>query len=202
MAAPAKLDVTILQGATFQYVFRWEALPFIYKDISAITKDAPVSITAATHGIPDGWRVAISNVKGMKQINALKTPPALSDFRKVTVVDPNTITINEINSTDYTAYQSSGVLHYYTPVDLGGYTARMKIKRTVKDTASLVELTTANAKIVLDNVAKTISLLISATDTALLTFTSGVYDLELVSAGSVVTRLVEGNVTVSKEVTA
>ncbi len=45
-------------------------------------------------------------------------------------------------------------------------------------------------------------MLISATTTAALTAPfSGVYDLELVSAGGVVTRLLQGAATVSPEVT-
>lgn len=86
------------------------------------------------------------------------------------------------------------------PVNLTGYTARMKVRPTVSSSTVYLDLTTANGKIVLGGSAGTVQLLLSATETAALTFTTGVYDLELVS-GSTVTRLIEGNVTVSKEVT-
>jgi hypothetical protein len=55
--------------------------------------------------------------------------------------------------------------------------------------------------IVLDDTAKTITVTISAADTAAYDFTTGVYDLELVSSGGVVTQLLAGNVTVGSEVT-
>lgn len=51
--------------------------------------------------------------------------------------------------------------------------------------------------------AKLVTLNISAADTTLMTFTTGVYDLEMVSGATpaVVTALLSGRVTVSKEVT-
>lgn len=74
----------------------------------------------------------------------------------------------------------------------------------VIDLADLLRLTTDNARIVLDLVRSTISLVISAADTAAIDWRSGVYDLELVSpdAEPVVTELMSGKVTVVKEVTA
>jgi hypothetical protein len=88
--------------------------------------------------------------------------------------------------------------------DLTGYTARMKIKESVEDTAALVTLTTSNGGITIDpdqvtNKGK-LSLLISATDTAALDFDQGVYDLELVT-GSEVERDLKGRVRLSREVT-
>jgi hypothetical protein len=88
--------------------------------------------------------------------------------------------------------------------NLTGYTARMKIKQFVTDTASLVELTTENGRITIDpdQVANTgeMSLALSATVTASLDFDQGVYDLELIN-GSVVERLLEGKVRLRREVT-
>jgi len=90
-----------------------------------------------------------------------------------------------------------------TPVDLTGYTARMHIRDSVDDAATLLELTTENSRIVLDGSAGTIQLSISATDTAAISFTQGVYDLELVDTGDTgeVTRLTYGGVEVRPEVT-
>lgn len=88
--------------------------------------------------------------------------------------------------------------------NLTGYTARMKIKESVFDTVSLIELTTENGRIVIDpdQTTNTGQLLIqlSAADTAALDFFQGVYDLELVS-GSVVERTLMGRVRLSREVT-
>lgn len=87
------------------------------------------------------------------------------------------------------------------PHDLTGYTARMHVRSTVDAPTTLVMLTTENSRISLGGVAGTINLLISATDTT--NFISGkyVYDLEVVSGGGVVDRIIEGNFIVKPEVT-
>ncbi len=90
------------------------------------------------------------------------------------------------------------------PIDLTSYTARMHVRTTVEAASTIIQLTTANGRITLGNTAQTkgrITLLISATDTAALTPGQYVYDLELVSAGGEVTRLIEGNFVVRAEVT-
>lgn len=89
----------------------------------------------------------------------------------------------------------------YTPVDLTGCTARMQIRAKIEATTPLLTLTTENGGISLGGTAGTIELLIDADDTAALTWTSGVYDLEIVFPGGQVTRLTYGSVTVSPEVT-
>lgn len=86
------------------------------------------------------------------------------------------------------------------PVDLTGYTGRLQI-RTTKDAASAeLELTTENGGMTLGGTAGTIALLVSAATTGSASYTGGVYDLELVN-GSTVTRLLEGNFPLNKEVT-
>lgn len=89
----------------------------------------------------------------------------------------------------------------YTPVDLTGCTARMQVRAKIDATTPLLTLTTENGGISLGGTAGTIELLIDADDTAALTWTSGVYDLEIVYPGGQVTRLAYGSVTVSPEVT-
>lgn len=87
------------------------------------------------------------------------------------------------------------------PVDLTGYTARMQVRERHESQTVLLELTTANGGIQLGGASGTITLSMSATQTAALTWRRGVYDLELVSPAGVVTRLLEGVATVSPEVT-
>lgn len=201
--AAKRLDLVIRQGETFQRIIRWETLPFIYKAITAITAAAPASITATAHGLTNGWRVAVVSVRGMTQINAENSPPRTSDFEQVTVGDANTVTLNRINSADFNAYTSGGYLQFYTPVDLTGYEARMKIKDRVGGT-ELASFTSdpPDNRITVDNAAKTITVELSAVDAAALAFTKGVYDLEMVSPGGVVTTIFSGSISVVKEVTA
>jgi hypothetical protein len=198
--ATKKQDLVLEQGRTFTQVIRWSKPPIVYKPVTAITQTAPVSITSTGHGVPDGWKVAVVSAKGMTQINA-STPPKDKEYRIATVVDVNTLQLNEVNAAGYSAYTSGGYVQYDTPVDMAGYTARMSIKDKVGGT-ELLRLTTENNRIVIDNNAKTITLTISATDTAGITFKKGVYDLEMVSSGGVVTALLTGNVSVTQEVTS
>jgi hypothetical protein len=87
------------------------------------------------------------------------------------------------------------------PVNLGGYTARMQVRETVDASTALLSLTTENSRIVLGGTAGTITLTVSATDTAAVPAGEYVYDLEIVSGLGTVTRLIQGCFTVDAEVT-
>ncbi len=194
MAAPVKLNLKIYQGSTFKEVLRWETSTKVYKAISGITKAAPVVVTAVGHGIPIGWRTKITNVAGMKEINSSDT------YHVVTASTNDTVTINAVNSLGYTDYTSGGVLEYNEPCDLATVTARMQIREKITSTTVLSELTTENGKILIDNVTKTITLFLSATDTAAFTFTNAVYSLELIN-GTEVIPFIFGSVTLTNEIT-
>ena len=87
-------------------------------------------------------------------------------------------------------------------IDLTGFTARMHMRDTLEATTPFLTLTTENGGIALGGTAGTVDLLASAAATSAISATSGVYDLELVAGdGVMVTRLLEGLVTISPEVT-
>lgn len=86
------------------------------------------------------------------------------------------------------------------PVNLTGYTARLQARVDIEDTETILSLTTG-AGITLGGAAGTISLDQSAAQTAVLPNGEYVYDLELIASNGVVTRLVQGQLTVSAEVT-
>lgn len=91
-----------------------------------------------------------------------------------------------------------------TPLDLTGCKARMQVRAEVESTEVLLELTTENGGITLGGTAGTIDFYVGATATAAFTWTSGVFDLEIVHPGALpddVTRLAQGPVSVSPEVT-
>ncbi|MCE2724697.1 MAG: hypothetical protein LW865_15685 [Betaproteobacteria bacterium] len=192
-------DLVITKGKTFTRVVRWEGPPFVYKAISAIPNTAPATVTANAHGIPDGWRVAIVSVQGMNEINALNDPPSDSDYHQATVESVNAVSFNDINPAEFGVYSSGGYLKYPTPVSLAGFTARMTI-RSDYGGDSLLELTSSSG-ITLDDTAKTITVTITAAQTAAFAFTGAVYDLELVSGSGVVTELLRGAITVLDEAT-
>ena len=85
------------------------------------------------------------------------------------------------------------------PINLTGYSARMHIRRTVEADDIDVELTSGSG-ITLGGTAGTIDIEINDATTSGL---SGeyVYDLELESGGGVVSRVIQGAVTVIPEVT-
>lgn len=192
---PVKLSFKIYQGSTFNEVLRWESSKKVYKPITNITQAAPALVTSTGHAIPDGWRAKITNVGGMTDINSTE------NYQTATVIDANTIEFNAVNSLGYKAYTTGGVLEYNEPVDLTGYTARMQIREKLDSTTTIKELTTENAGIVIDTANKKINLFISAADTAAFTFSSAVYSLELVSSTSVVSPLINGTLTLVREVT-
>ena len=75
----------------------------------------------------------------------------------------------------------------------------------VIDTTDLIRLTSANSRIAIDTSAKTITLTVSAADTALMTWKRGEYDLEMVSSDVIpVVKSLFGEIgkaSVGKEVT-
>lgn len=194
MTSPVKLNLKIYQGSTFRQVLRWESSTKVYVPITNISKSAPVVITAANHGAPLGWRVKVVGAGGMKEINQL-------DYQTVTDKTTDTVTLNQVNSLGFTAYTSGGVLEYNQPVSILSYSARMQIREKLDSNTVLHSLTTQNGGIILDNVDKTITILIPYQTTALFNFKAAVYDLELIDANGEVSQLVTGSISLIKEVT-
>ena len=191
---PVKLNFKCYQGSTFSEVLRWESSKKIYKPISSISQNAPTVVVSTAHGVPDGWRIKITNVGGMKEINSSDT------YYIATKLTADTIELNAVNSIGYTAYTTGGVIEYNEPISLTGYTARMQIREKIDSDVIIKELTTENNGFTIDAINNKITLTISATDTALFTFGSAVYSLELVLAG-VVTPFANGTITLVREVT-
>ena len=85
------------------------------------------------------------------------------------------------------------------PVNLSGYAARMQLRPSVSSDTVLLNLTTENGGITLGGALGTITLHFTDAQTSALT-KGGVYDIEVVTAGNV-TRLIQGAISLSKEVT-
>lgn len=195
MAAPAKINLKIHQGSTFREVFRWESSTKGYVPIVSVSKSAPCVITTQPHAIPPGWRIKVVGVGGMKEINNAEGTTHL-----VTASTTDTLTLNHVNSVQYSTYTAGGTVEYNVPVDLVNFSARMQIREDVDSTEVLAELTTENNMIEIDNVYKTIMLEIPPYVTEQLLFETGVYSLELVRGDEVI-PFAAGFVTLVKEVT-
>ena len=92
-------------------------------------------------------------------------------------------------------YQSGGVA-----VDLSTHTARMQVRNSYDAATALIDITSGAGDITLASNGKIVVTIASSVTTALAAPETGVYDLEIVQGG-VVTRLLQGNVTITPEVT-
>lgn len=198
-----ELNITIRRGETVALPIRIESDVLTYKTITAIAQSGPASITAASHGCPDGWRAAVMNAKGMTEINAANNPPKDSELRRVTVVDANTIEFNKLNSAGFRAYTSGGQLVYYKPLTLGSYNgARIDFKDQVGGTVLLSVSTTAGS-LELDQGNTALWLRLTDEETAAIDFDSAVFDIELLDGAGTVTAVcsADSTLTVLPEVT-
>lgn len=85
-----------------------------------------------------------------------------------------------------------------TVFNLTGYTARAKMAKGYSSTRTRTTITTTIAN---DPTTGVVTLSLTSTETAGLDSERYVYDLEIVSSGNIVTRAVEGIITVRPEVT-
>ncbi len=194
--------ITIYQGATYRKLLRWGQPVNGYAAISAVTKAAPAVVTTvAPHGVPDGWPVWIESVAGMVQINRPQVvDKAVGPHYKAVVTGSTTLGLANINALDYPAYKSGGTVVFALPVDLTGLTARAQFWTSPDDAAPFLTLTSASGGVLLDNVAKTITLIVTSVQSAALApLTSGSYELEMTDGSGAVTRLAMGPVTVVQE---
>ena len=90
-----------------------------------------------------------------------------------------------------------------SPINLTGYTAKMQVRGKIKDTDPIVDLSTENGgiTIVMGEDTTTMTVYIPASVTTGILVSKGVYDLELTDTLGDIYRLMEGSVTISKEVT-
>jgi hypothetical protein len=186
---PARLDMPVVPGATNRKPL-WLMQPdYTYKPIAAINQAAPLTLTVPAHGLPGDWPVWIEGSNS----SALNRSPAREPFRMARVIDTDTIEFNDINGAAIRA--SGGQLVYQTPVDLTGCTGRLLI--TGSDSSTL-ELTTADGGLVIEGPGQ-ILIVITASQSAELTFDRGTYDLDLTMSNGDVIRWLEGDVTTRSE---
>jgi hypothetical protein len=91
-------------------------------------------------------------------------------------------------------------------VDLSGYDVRMQLRDTIGSSTVIDSFTTSSGLSILGSAnstsSGTIQLRIEAASSSLYTFTTAVYDIEIEDTGSsTVTRLLQGTIKLSPEVT-
>lgn len=178
---------------------RWESVsvhyavdtvkPWVYLDFPS-TDDTPVYHTTGKDYFPLDYKY---RVRVLKEVEPSATSSGGSSTGKLNL----TIQQGATFSKTLTYLQASGA-----PRDLTGYSAKTQIKTGVGG-ALIKELSTSNGGIIITGVAGQVTMFMSPSQTTALTPGTYVYDLELTSSGAtpVVTRLVEGTVKVTPEVT-
>ncbi|WP_052659177.1 hypothetical protein [Pseudomonas sp. LFM046] len=118
---PARLDLPVIQGATFRQILRIMQPELAYRPITAIASTSPVRLSV-DHDLPTDWPVWVRGVQGMPDLNREVTRQRPHLAR---VVDAQHLDINLLAATGL--LPKGGELSYYLPVDLAGATATLKV---------------------------------------------------------------------------
>jgi len=189
---PASIPLRLIQGTTLNKTLRLLQPSRIYREISAIAASAPVRLTVTGHGLTGTWPAWFAGVVGLA---ALNRDPGSGRPHLARVIDANTLEVNVIDASG--AKASGGRLIYLPPINLAGVTGLLRVRPEL-GAAPLLDLTTANGGLVIDGPGL-LRIHLSATDTAALGWTRGVYELELTFADGTVQRYAQGEVQVGLE---
>ncbi len=187
------------QGSSYARVLRWASDTKTYKSISTATKAAPCVLGVPTHGIKEGNLFEVVGAAGMEELNRDENGLLANGERWYSAIltDANTLSLNDVVSTDFGTYTGSGSIAYYAPYDLTGYTAILEVKDAFSDETALLTLTTANGGIVIDNALGTINIVIEADDIDDFTWSRGVFSLRMIN-GTTITEILTGTITVEE----
>jgi hypothetical protein len=92
-------------------------------------------------------------------------------------------------------------LEFPSSLSLIDTTCRMKIKNSKTDSTSILSMATTDTTPYLSVVGQLLSCSVPHTVTSSFTFSTALYDLELLDSTNTVTRVMEGEVSLSTEVT-
>jgi len=181
-----KIKLSVRKGANADIPLRIETGLLSFAAITAMTKSAPLRVTAPAHGVPDGWYVAIIDAKGMTSLNAADSNDIRdTEFHRVTWIDADTLDFDDISSANFKPYTSGGYLAFYAPMDLSAYTsARMDIKLRVGGDVILALSTTAGT-LEIDAATSTVWIRLTDADLEAISSRDYVTDIELVHATAV-----------------
>lgn len=87
------------------------------------------------------------------------------------------------------------------PVNYTGFTGRMQIRSDVADKKVWLELTTENGGLVIAGAVGKVTVKITNAQASALKLEKAVYDIELISGSGVVTRFLQGRITIDPETT-
>jgi hypothetical protein len=199
MIGPKKHDIEIIQGSKFILAFHQYGDGLRRAEIEAVTIGCPTVIKVTGHGLPSVSNTPI-RIKGVKGARALNTGPRECEMVEATVIDPDTFSV--LTSTINQRFSPvSGYIEWYAPTDLTNWEAEMQIRDHLGDDTVLVTIKSTDGDIIINPADARVVATIASAVTEALDFTEGVYDLELIDPADERTRVLEGFVTLSKEVT-
>lgn len=179
MKTLSTLKIGVRLGASADIPIRVETGNLKFAPIANIAKSAPARIvTTDPHGIPDGWRVAIVDAKGMTELNADTVSDR--DLTKITAVNSTTIDLDGISSLSFRTHTANtGAVAFYEPKDLSSYTsASMDVKKRVGGDVE-VNFNTTDGTLEIDTATNAVWLRSTDVDIANLTPRDYVFDIEL-----------------------
>lgn len=197
-----QIDIVITRGKTFEFGFLYADDELVYKPITAMPSAAPVRLTVAGHGIPDGWPVQVSCVKAPADLNSND-----GEHYFIKVIDVDTIELNNVNAHCWKAYSGSGLVVFPKPVDLTGWSCRAQVRGKVGGNVLFSwhsdPAENPDGEAVVDVALSTFFLKMDAATAQALNWKKGVYDFEAIAPGGEVYPLTAiSYVTVEDEVTA
>jgi hypothetical protein len=176
-------NTTIDQGADWY-------INFIYKQPAEITNivsnGTTVTYTAA-NGFAPGQIVSIDGV----------LPPAYN-LQNVTVATATPTTFTVTNGATG-IYISGGIAT--APVNVSGYSAELQLRSLPSDPTAVLSLSTTNGGIAVTGSTGQFAVHATATQTRAIDEGTYYYDIEITSGAGIVTRLAQGQVVVTPEVT-
>lgn len=196
MSTP-QFELDMEQGATFNYTFHWYAGGKFMAPIEEITVGYPTRIKVTGHGLPtiSDTPVIISGVVGADILNSHDL-----GIDEAIYVDADHFDMPQSTVAD-TWECGTGEITYHKPSDITNFTARMQIREKWHSKDFIHELTTENGGITLTVEDASIEITVNPADTESFTFNKAVYDIEMISPGGDITRIIEGTITLHKEVT-
>jgi hypothetical protein len=175
-------NTTIDQGATWY-------INYIYKQPAVIT-NVVGNGTTVTYTCKNAF--AIGQTVSIDDVN-----PNSYNLQDKVIANSSSTFFTVTNATTGT-YISGGIAT--VPMNLTGYTARLQVRSLPSDPDAVLTLTTENGGITITALTGFVAVTATATQTTAIDEGTYVYDIELVN-GSIVTRLAQGQVVVSPEVT-
>lgn len=156
-------------------------------EITNITSNGTTVTFTAVNGFTSGQTVSISGVI-----------PNVYNFQNATVSTANSSTFTITNNATG-VYISGGIA--YAPVNLTNYSAALQVRSLPSDPTAVLTLTTQNGGITITALTGNIQCHATATQTRNIDEGTYYYDIEITSSGGIVTRIAQGQVLVSPEVT-